>query len=242
MLDAKAIKELLKFKHPDAQIMVFDSVDSTNTCAKNMKDISKGIICARAQTAGRGRHGRSFYSPADTGLYMSIILPITPQQAYEFSLTAAAAVASARAISKLCGIEVQIKWVNDLYINNKKVAGILTEADKTRVIVGIGINVCTELFPADLPRAGSLNSNLDFSCLAAKVAEEIFDIVCSFDKSFMDEYRKRSMLLGKQICYTQNNQTKYATAIDIDDNGRLIVRDRRGTEIGLNSGEVSIVL
>jgi BirA family biotin operon repressor/biotin-[acetyl-CoA-carboxylase] ligase len=129
MLNAEKIKNLIHSKYPAACVRVFDTTDSTNTRAKEDKTLSLGMICARAQTAGRGRQGHSFYSPADTGLYMTAVLPITPMQAYEFSLTAAAAVACVRAISKLCKKTPLIKWVNDLYIGGKKIAGILTEAD-----------------------------------------------------------------------------------------------------------------
>ncbi len=242
MLCAKKLNDLIKTKYPDAECLVLDSVDSTNTYAKKRSDILLGLICARTQTAGRGRQGHSFYSPLDTGLYMTAVLPLTPMQAYEFSLTAAAAVAAARAVERLSGITVQIKWVNDLYSEGKKIAGILTEADTNRIIVGIGINVTTALFPAEVPNAGSLGTDIDRSDLAAAVFLELADMALSGDRGFMTEYRSRSMLLGKKISYLQNGILKYAEATDIDGAGRLIVKDDLGQIIPLSSGEISIVI
>ena len=242
MLNAEKIKYLIHAKYPEAYVRVFDTVDSTNTRAKETEDFSFGIICARSQTAGRGRLGRSFYSPEGTGLYMSLILPITPKEAFEFSLTAAAAVAGARAIERLCGISAGIKWVNDLYINDKKVAGILTEGQPNRGIVGIGINVSTESFPPELKQAGSLGKNADLSELAAAVALELFDMVFGKSRSFMPEYRRRSILLGKEILYLKGGTEHRAKAVDIDAMGRLVVQDALGAETALDSGEVRVIM
>ena len=242
MLNAEKIKDLIHAKYPEADVRVFDTTDSTNTRAKEDKTLSLGMICARAQTAGRGRQGHSFYSPADTGLYMTAVLPLTPMQAYEFSLTAAAAVACVRAIGRVCKKTPLIKWVNDLYLSGKKIAGILTEADSNRVIVGIGINVTTDIFPPDLPRAGSLGIDANLSELAAAVFLELADMALKGDGSFMAEYRSLSMLLGKRISYMQNGILTEAEATAIDDMGRLEVRLDSGERVLLSSGEVNIVM
>ena len=242
MLSAEKIKNLIHSHYPEASVRVFDVTDSTNTRAKEDKELSLGIICARAQTAGRGRQGHTFYSPADTGLYMSVVLPMTPMEAYEFSLTAAAAVAAARAIDRLCNISVGIKWVNDLYLEGKKIAGILTEADSNRVIVGIGINMTTEIFPADLPCAGSLGKSIDPSQLAAEIFTELASMSQSGERGFMDEYRSRSILIGKTVAYTQNGTHKHAKAVDIDERGRLVIEDGSGQTCALDSGEIRIVM
>ena len=163
-------------------------------------------------------------------------------EAYEFTLTAAAAVAAARAIENVCNISVQIKWVNDLYLHGKKVAGILTEADIDRVIVGIGINISTESFPADIPLAGSLDAeNISKSKLAASFAENLFDITSSKSREFMSEYRNRSMLLGKEISFEKDGNAFTANALRIEDNGELTVLSN-GIELTLHSGEVQIIL
>ena len=242
MLSAEKIKNLISPAYADAEVYVYDCVDSTNTRAKEDKTMSLGIICARAQTAGRGRQGHTFYSPADTGLYMSIVLPMTPMQAYEFSLTAAAAVAAARAIDRLCNISAGIKWVNDLYLEGKKIAGILTEADSDRVIVGIGINMTTEVFPADLPGAGRLGKSIDPSQLAAVIFTELADMISGGERSCMEEYRRHSILIGKTVDYTQNGTLKRARAVDIDERGRLVIEDELGQTHALDSGEIRIVM
>lgn len=232
----------LKSKYPELEVVLLDTVDSTNTEARRRQDIKCGIIIARHQTAGRGRHGRSFYSPDKSGLYMSVILPITPMDAYEFSLTAAAAVAAVSAIEKVCKLSPLIKWVNDIYLGGKKVAGILTEADTCRVIVGIGINVSTTDFPADLPLAGSLGKEgISLDALAAEFALQLFNITESRDRSFMNIYRDKNMLLNTPITFEQNGNTFNGFALDIDEQGRLRVATENG-EILLSSGEVHIVM
>ena len=241
MLTVDNIRANLCAKYQALPIVVYDTIDSTNTQAK-LSSIDQGIFVAKHQTAGRGRQGKSFYSPDSTGLYMSVVLPITPMEAYEFSLTAAAAVAAARAIEEVCNISVQIKWVNDLYLHGKKVAGILTEADIDRVIVGIGINISTESFPADIPLAGSLDAeNISKSKLAASFAENLFDITSSKSREFMSEYRSRSMLLGKEISFEKDGNAFTANALRIEDNGELTVLSN-GIELTLHSGEVQIIL
>ena len=241
MLTVDNIRANLCAKYKALPIVVYDTIDSTNTQAK-LSSIAQGIFVAKHQTAGRGRQGKSFYSPDSTGLYMSVVLPITPMEAYEFTLTAAAAVAAARAIENVCNISVQIKWVNDLYLHGKKVAGILTEADIDRVIVGIGINISTESFPADIPLAGSLDAeNISKSKLAASFAENLFDITSSKSREFMSEYRNRSMLLGKEISFEKDGNAFTANALRIEDNGELTVLSN-GIELTLHSGEVQIIL
>ena len=241
MLTVDNIRANLCAKYKALPIVVYDTIDSTNTQAK-LSSIDQGIFVAKHQTAGRGRQGKSFYSPDSTGLYMSVVLPITPMEAYEFTLTAAAAVAAARAIENVCNISVQIKWVNDLYLHGKKVAGILTEADIDRVIVGIGINISTESFPADIPLAGSLDAeNISKSKLAASFAENLFDITSSKIREFMSEYRSRSMLLGKEISFEKDGNAFTANALRIEDNGELTVLSN-GIELTLHSGEVQIIL
>ena len=241
MLNAENIKSYLSDKYKDLPITVFDTTDSTNTQAK-LSSIKQGIFISKHQSAGRGRHGKSFYSPKDTGLYMSIVLNISPFEAYEFSLTAAAAVAVAQAIEKVSGIYTEIKWVNDLYLNGRKVAGILTEADTDRVIVGIGINITTCSFPADIPNAASLTTQeLSKAKLTANIAENLLDIVISKSRDFMEEYRNRSMLLGKEICFEKDGKPFMAKALRIENDGALTVL--MGTdELTLRSGEVHIVL
>ena len=155
---------------PKVKIDIYDELESTNQTAKKeamMGEAGHGaFVIARSQTAGRGRRGREFYSPADTGLYMSVILK--PQGTIHDSLliTTAAAVAVYRAVAQICGIQLDIKWVNDLFYKGKKVCGILTEAvtdfesgNIEFVVVGMGLNLYLdqENMPAELRNiAGAL--------------------------------------------------------------------------------------
>lgn len=241
MLSAEKIKSNLSEKYHNIPITVFDTVDSTNTQAKK-SDLKQGVFAARHQSEGRGRQGKSFYSPLDTGLYMSVILPLTPMEAYEFSLTAAAAVAAVRAIYKVCGIRPKIKWVNDLYLNGKKIAGILTEADHDRVIVGIGINISTTIFPDDIPLGGSLEkSDLSPSQLCAEIAQNLYEIIQNDKSDFMEEYKNNSVLIGEKIKFEKDGNLYYAKALRIEDDGTLTVLCD-GQELTLHSGEVHIVM
>ena len=134
-------------------VLVFDTLDSTNTKAKEIarrNAVSGTLIIADTQTAGRGRLGRSFSSPSGTGVYMSILLKpdLNPRQISQSTIIAA--LATAKALSEIPGINPLIKWPNDILINGKKVVGILTELSDNNLIIGIGINVNTESFPDDI--------------------------------------------------------------------------------------------
>lgn len=257
ILSAQSISPYLKGKAESFILDVRKTVTSTNTLAKEMAadGASEGtVIIASEQTAGRGRMGRSFYSPASTGLYMSIIL--RPKLSLEDSLliTTCTAVAVAKAIEELTKKDVYIKWVNDLYMNGKKVCGILTEASLNvenggleYAVVGIGVNVNTGNFPDDIKEvAGSIFSEKPgnqptLSILAANILNNMADFMDNItEKSYLEEYKKRSFLLGKDILVLKSNKTLPAKAIDIDDKARLVVRYPDSSVETLVSGEVSI--
>ncbi len=230
-----------------AKVYAFDTVDSTNTVAKRM--IGEGallpfVICADSQSAGRGRLGRSFYSPRGTGLYMSIAFEAEADMADEVTVTSAAAVAVCQAIDELCQTDCKIKWVNDIYLYGKKVCGILTEAmtaaNRVYIIVGIGINCTTELFPEKIrERAGSVGIS-DREALAALVAEKLFFQRRHLkERLWLSEYRRRSLVLGEKINYTENGKVKQAVAAAIDDNGGLVITEN-GTERVLSTGEITV--
>ena len=161
-------------------IHLYDSVDSTNNEAKRRADADRGchLYAAGRQTAGRGRRGHSFYSP-DTGLYMTLSLPVGDDLQSVQKITCAAAVAVCDAIESLSDNEPRIKWVNDIYVNGKKAAGILTELltdsknQPLAVIVGIGLNLNTESFPAEFAdRAGNLG-DIDINALCGTIAARL---------------------------------------------------------------------
>lgn len=229
-------------------LFCFDTLDSTNSEAKRRAgELSlPAVIVADAQTAGRGRMGRSFYSPAKTGLYFSYLAEICDRET-TVGLTAAAAVAASRAIARVTGRECAIKWVNDLLLDGKKVAGILCECfgadDRLFAVVGIGINLATDSFPEELrDKAGSLGVADDVrAALTACLAEELHALVSALPKrDFMAEYRARSAVLGHRVRYVQNGKEYEGEALAIDDGGGLLVCDDAGREHLLSSGEISL--
>lgn len=220
--------------------LFFDSLDSTNTYAKNNADSLPlpSLIIADEQTAGRGRRGNSFFSPKDTGLYMTLVFE-SPESCD--LLTPKAAVAVCRILEKY-NIEPKIKWVNDIFVNSKKVCGILAERflvnGKPIVATGIGINLTTSDFPNELPSAGSINLVCDKKALAKEIAEELFSDIS--DKKIISAYKERLFILGKEIVYQQNGINHSAVAVDINESCNLIVKHSDGSFETLFSGEISI--
>lgn len=258
ILSAESIKPYLNKKNKDIDIKVLKTIDSTNTYAKTLAQngAPQGtVVISEEQTAGRGRMGRSFYSPASTGIYMSIIL--RPKLSLEDSLliTTSVAVAVSNAIEKIAYIDTQIKWVNDIYFGDKKLCGILTEASidfesggLEYAIVGIGINVSTmqKNFPDDIKDiATSIFPNRSprpvRSALIGEILNNIFECCENItDKKYLDEYRQRSFLLGEDIVVINGESKANAIAVDIDEKARLVVRFDNGEIKALNSGEVSV--
>ncbi len=228
---------------------VFDCIDSTNAQARRIAaagDRQNTLIIAREQTAGRGRMGRSFYSPADTGLYMTLLCYPDAPLSDLGGLTCAAAWATALAIEELTGATLCIKWVNDLYLHSRKVCGILCESVGTphgmAVLVGIGINLTTEDFPDAIANvAGSLQVQADPEQLAMHICERFLPYIEHPDNTlWLDGYRARFMLLGMQVTCILPTERFEATVRGISDGGALLVTDNDGRERELWAGEVSI--
>ena len=235
----------------------FDTVDSTSSAARRYAiDGIKApaLFVADSQSQGRGRLGRSFYSPATTGIYETLLLDVTGDSATSLSLvTSAVAVAVSNAILDITTIDCQIKWVNDIYVGGKKACGILAEsffADNRQMLaVGVGVNLGTESFPTELEGiATSLCTDFSESLrasLCCKIGANIFDIydqIKSGERSFMDEYRHRSAVLGKQITFTQNGVTQSGIATEINDEGHLSVTLDDNSRVLLSSGEITVRL
>jgi len=238
-------------------IFIFDCLESTNETAKT-PEYSKAkhgtIIIADTQTAGKGRMGRTFLSPPNCGLYITFILhPDKINFTVPTLITAFAAVAVCEAIEKLTDKKPHIKWVNDIYLDTKKICGILTESvntvDNTKhIILGIGINITPP--PGDFPPelqsiAGTVfarnEAAITKSHLTGELINNILFPVNQYDENeTLTKYKQRMPLLGKMIGYTQNNTTQEATATDIDSFGRLVVTKSDGTIDHLSSGEISI--
>lgn len=228
------------------------TIDSTNTYLRALAESGEGegrVVIADEQTAGRGRRGKTFFSPSAVGLYMSIL--IRPACSVEDSLfiTPMTATAAARAIERISGKKCGIKWVNDIYIDGKKVSGILCEASFDHkenkvnyVVVGIGINL-------DVPKGGFPKELEDIATslgdaglrdrLAESVVEEFFSLYDTMpSRDFISEYKDRSVLIGKRV-EILGSEPFVAEVLDIDGECRLIVKDDKGEVKVLSSGEIS---
>lgn len=257
------IKKEINAADGRCRILIYDQLPSTNTTARELaKDGAADgtVVIADRQSAGRGRLQRSFFSPEGTGLYMSLILRRDLPASAALRLTPLAAVATAEAIEAIIGRGVYIKWVNDIYMDNKKVCGILTEGamdPQTQAlqyaVVGIGVNVAPPEggFPEELRHiAGAI---LPKSENAAEVRDALAQRILSNLMTLLEErdpasahtrYRSRLVLLGYPITVhtADGSSSRVATALDIDEGYRLIVRYEDGSIEHLDSGEVSVRL
>ena len=226
------------------KIFNYEVVDSTNRVARDYVSdggILPALFIAEEQTAGRGRLGRSFFSPKASGLYMTLALP-SGNTFGGVALTVAVSVAAVRVLSPLTDKKLTVKWVNDILADGKKAAGILCEAVKGAVIIGIGINLSTEKFPEDIvSTASSLGIiEVDKKLLSEKIAEEILKIIKENNADIIEEYKKISAVLGEEIYYIKNGERFDARALDIDEKGSLIALNSDGTRTILNSGEITL--
>ena len=240
-------------------VLYFESIDSTNTRAKELaaQGAPHGtVLIADHQTGGRGRLGRSFLSPAGSGIYLSVILRPGCPAAQLMHLTCAAAVAMCDAVEAVTGLRPGIKWTNDLVFEGRKLAGILTELRITPTglvdyaVVGVGINCCQQ--PGDFPEelrdmAGSLAMVSGRAVDRAEVAAAMIRSLCEMDRALtdraacMDRYRRGCITMGKDISLLKaDGSVRYGTALSVDDGGALVVRFRDGSTEAVSSGEVSV--
>ncbi len=258
VLSEEGIRLELGGKYKEYPIEVKKIVGSTNVELKKraLEDGVHGLtLLAEEQTNGKGRLGRSFYSPAGTGIYMSILLRPDCEGADVVLVTTATAVAVCRALSRVLGIEPSIKWVNDVYLGDKKACGILTEAISDMemgkidsVVVGIGINYRTEEFPEELKsRAGSVGNGRQIprNRVVAAVLEKFWEIYDHLsERGFMEEYRRRSNVIGKEVRFLEREKWYEGIAVDLDRDGGLVVecignggeKERRT----LHTGEITL--
>ena len=262
VISAEGICLTLKEEYRQREICVCRCVDSTNQEVKRraLEGAGEGlVVLSEEQTAGKGRKGRSFFSPVGTGIYMSVLFRPAEEQSKDVVLVTTAA-SVCRAIRKVLGEEPEIKWVNDVYLRGKKICGILTEAVSDfesgridTVVVGIGINY-------RIPEGGypeELNDIIGAVCtqdqvvprntLVASVLNELYGLYEGLSqRTYMEDYRKWSNVIGKEVRYSTgagyNDQAawEYATALDIDEDGGLIVRLQNGEEKVLRTGEITL--
>lgn len=237
-------QEIIRNMRVPIPVMAFDSVDSTNDQARaylSAHSAERMVLLANSQTAGRGRLGRSFYSPPDTGIYMTYVLRVGAFERRALLATTAACVAVMKALD--CG--AKIKWVNDLYLNGKKICGILTEAitqkGQSYLLIGIGINLSTSDFPETLCGiAGAISKYLDREATIARICDELSYMADRFPSSeHLFDYRRNLLGLGQTIRYTEAGQTHDAMILGIDEMGGLLVMDG-GERRTLYSGEITM--
>jgi len=257
-ISAGFISSKLETESLGRNIILFDEIDSTNNEAKKIAAAGEAhgtVVIADRQTMGKGRMGRSFVSPAGTGVYMSVI--IRPDISVESVglITSAAAVAAAEAVEKVCGQKIMIKWVNDLYLNDKKICGILTEASMglemkalDYAVIGIGINVRSVrgMFDEELSsRASSIEDETgvrpDRNVLCAEILNRLEFWLSSIERrDFLHEYRRREYLTGKLITANVGNSSVVGSAVGIDNNANLMIELPGGEIKHLNSGEANL--
>lgn len=247
-LNAEIEKNL---RRADIRTEVYGTLTSTNDRARELAlsgANANTLVVAVSQTAGRGRQGRSFFSPAGGGIYMSLLLRPESLDKPE-RITVAAAVAAACALEKISGKETKIKWVNDVFVDGKKVSGILTEGGSSAdgrpwAVLGVGVNLSApeEGFPEELRAiAGAVlpeSTTEQRGALIAEIAETFLDIYEDPDENALyDAYCARDLLHGNIVNIIYNNEETEAIALGIDRDFSLRVRLPDGREISLRSGE-----
>ena len=260
----QAVRKALGSYADRVRIEIHESAESTNTLAKSTsEEDTPTLIIARTQTGGRGRLGRSFHSPANTGLYMTAAYTTEKPLAEAVRVTCAAAVAAVSAIEALTGKHPAIKWVNDIYLNGGKMGGILTEAvtrpdGRHRLIVGIGLNLTTTDFPEGLrapaaslfsrEEAASLPPDLR-DTLAGEITRRLLELVegspaCPFPDGMwgdacLDFYRSRLLYVGERVICTRGTEELEGVAVGVDGNYSLLL-DQNSRTVALSSGELSL--
>ncbi|WP_185696085.1 biotin--[acetyl-CoA-carboxylase] ligase [Weissella viridescens] len=252
-LNADKIKQAL----PGCNVTVFDRISSTNTVAKdqikqatNPRQLVPGLVVANQQTAGYGRQDRQFYSPADVGVYMTLMTQVTEKQwQHPESLTLNSVVAIQKVIQSELGITLEIKWVNDLYLNQRKVAGILVEtvqapthAQPGYVVLGIGINLQAKEIPAALQtKMGALTTApVDRERLIVALSQACLAAIQLEFKQLRQQYLEHCMILHQVVTLQSGHDAITGKVVDIDDQGQLVLANEQGKH-AYNAGEITKV-
>lgn len=257
ILSKNELVSIRKTKWVGTEICYFDVTDSTNTQAKSLGegDAPNGtLVVAGKQESGRGRRGRSFESPAGTGIFMTLLLrpEIEPQNASMLTLVSALAVA--KGIEHMVDLPVQIKWPNDIVINGKKVCGILTEMSAQMdyvnyIVIGIGINVSNEEFPEEIKDVATSiylesGKHVNRAMLIEKIWEEFEDYYELYEKtqdlsSLVKEYDSYLVNRGQKVRVLDPKEPYEGKAMGITDRGELIVDTWEARRL-VSAGEVSV--
>ena len=260
ILSPQGIRKYLKPEYRSLELTVLPTVPSTNALLREKANQGCGegcVVIADEQTAGRGRYGRSFFSPGETGVYLSLLLrpaAYSPRQAV--CLTAAAAVAMCQAIEAVSGQTPGIKWVNDIFLRGRKVCGILTEAAVgletgalDYMVLGAGVNVYppAEDFPEEIRSIAGAVLEHRLADAKNRLTGEFLNCFLDFyahpeQKNYLEGYRSRSLAVGRNITVLSGDHAVSAYACGIDDDCRLLVRYENGETAALSYGEIGIRL
>jgi len=248
------IKHNLGTKLLGRNVIFFDAVPSTNDLAFNLaiEGSAEGtVVVAETQTKGKGRLGRSWSSPKHKGIYLSLILrpKISPAQSPVITLMVSSSIC--KAIQEVCGIEARIKWPNDILLQNKKLGGILTEinAEADRVhflIIGIGLNVNNDknsLLPGAVSLKEAQGCHFSRLNLAQEVLRKIEEDYFVFQKqgslAIIESWREYNSTLGKRVRVSSDSGQLEGIAVDIENDGGLLIRDDLGLTRKVMAGDVT---
>ena len=232
-------------------IVYFESVDSTNNIAKESDNPHGTLFVAETQTGGKGRMGRTWLSEKNCGIFTSLLLmPCIPAESIN-KLTLIAGLSVCEALTELYKMPFGIKWPNDIVINGKKICGILTEGivsqHSVKTIIGIGINVNNESFPADLTeKATSIymltGKKTQREAIINKFAEIFEKYYIEFTKGIdlTKKYEKLCVNINNEVTAIKDGKKIKGTAVGITENGELIIKKEDGTSLNIHSGEVSV--
>ncbi|CAH1851458.1 biotin--[acetyl-CoA-carboxylase] ligase [Convivina intestini] len=255
-LDPQVVANYQQIK-PAVKVLCFDEVASTQINAKDY--ISKNTIdapvaiTAEGQFGGYGRQGRHFVSPSGRGIYVSLILPVKDSKLEPGLLTTSAAIAAIRALSSFFpNKDFQVKWVNDLLLNNHKIGGIITEATMdlesqhySAVIIGLGLNLLPVDFPAEIrAKAGSVMDEsdpaVDRNVILAKILDELVLMSTNYQNGdYLDEYREKLILTNQEVTVQVGSEFINGRVTGIDDQGSLLLINEQGQAETIYSGEVT---
>lgn len=250
MAGDKFCPELIKYyAKNNFGITFFPETVSTNKEAAAIAAVTSlpHIVAAAAQTGGKGRHGKSFYSQG--GIYFSIILDAASVKIPPMLLTTAAACATLRAIEAEYDADPKIKWINDIYLGKKKVCGILTEAQSdletgtfSHYIVGIGINIGNNTFPEDIADIACAldETRVRRNRLCAAAADNLISFISENPAEIVRLATEKSCILGKEIRFFGAGKEGTGKAVSLGENGELFAETASGEKIMLSGGEISV--
>lgn len=231
---------------PSLPLYEYETLPSTSDGARARLEAGERppfALLARGQTAGRGRRGHSFFSPAGRGLYVTLALPVPAEESIPL-LTILAGTAALEAVEARTGRRLMVKWVNDLFYNRKKAGGILAERRPEGILIGLGLNLQAGDFP---PELAAIATDLDTDIDPAVLAEDFIRRCLAYvdvlpEQPFLSLYRERSLAIGRTVTFRMNGETLEGRGLAIDEAGGLVVALPDGQCRTLNSGEISIRL